>query len=59
MNMDDKRVLIDCMRSMFMLIETQREIATIKAKNQNAPKYLYEQASDIKDKIIHTILMED
>lgn len=42
----------ELMELMLMLIHTQREIATLVAKNQNAPKYLYEQVRDLQDQIL-------
>lgn len=55
MSEDDKDVLVEAMQSLFMLMHTQCEIATLIAKNQNAPKYLYEQVIDLREQIIREI----
>ncbi|WJM88682.1 hypothetical protein QDY63_14865 [Pseudomonas brenneri] len=51
----DKISLRDIVEKMFQLIQTRTEIATLVAKNQNAPKYLYQQASDLQDDILTSV----
>lgn len=51
----DKIDLRNIVEDLFLLIHTEREIAVLIAKNQNAPHYLCRQAEEIKDRILFDI----
>lgn len=52
MNRQDSSDIADMLENVFLLIHTKCEIATLVAKNQNAPKYLYQQAEQQQDHIL-------
>ncbi|MGF6139014.1 hypothetical protein [Pseudomonas laurylsulfatiphila] len=52
MTKQDSLDVAEMLEHVFQLIHTKCEIATLVAKNQNAPKYLYEQASDQQEHIL-------
>lgn len=52
MKREDKRALVESADLLFMLIHTRCEIAQLVVKNQNAPKYLYEQANDLQRQVL-------
>lgn len=58
MTTDDRAVLVDMAHWLFMLLDTERQINQLVAKNQNAPKHLYEQSEDLKQRIV-TRIFED
>lgn len=55
MSTDDKRVLVEMAHVMFLLIHTKCEIAVLESKQQGVPKYLYQQAQELQDRIIQDI----
>ena len=59
MNTDDKKILVDMPQLMFLLINTRCEITKLEVKNQNAPKYLHEQARDLQGEIMRAIYGAD
>lgn len=58
MTTDDKKILVEMANTMFLLIHTKCEIATLVAKHQNAPKYLYEQAQDLQNRVMEVIFAD-
>lgn len=52
MNKQDSKDIAEIMENMFLLIHTKCEIATLVAKSQNAPRYLYQQAEQQQDHIL-------
>jgi len=47
--------LTEIVEKMFLLIHTKCEITKLEVRNQNAPKYLYEQARSLQDDILQVV----
>lgn len=55
MNQKDYMMMEEILRMVFALIHQKMEIAEAAAKNQNAPKYMYEQAADLQQQILERL----